>query len=122
MSALRYIDVVVTLIALPVLLVLGAPALGSALGVGVWVGQRLLQVVDRRWFAAALEPRRAVAASLFERFGRIWLLVGAIVIAAVAGGRRDGLTAALVIFGAYSVAFVVTLVSGPPPPRGEDRP
>jgi hypothetical protein len=121
MVAFRYLDVIVALVALPVLLALGAPALGSALGVGVWVGQRVLQVVDRRWFATALEPRRAVAASLFERFGRIWLLVGAIVIADVAGGRRDGLTAALVILGAYSIAFVVTLASGPPPPRGEDR-
>lgn len=121
MPAFRYLDVILALVALPVLLLLGAPALGSAIGVGAWVGQRLLQILDRRWIAAALEPHRAVAASLFERFGRIWLLVGAIVIAAVAGGRRDGLTAALVIFGAYSVAFVVTLVSGPPPPRGEDR-
>jgi membrane protein YqaA with SNARE-associated domain len=121
MVAFRYIDVILALIALPVLLALGAPALGSALGVGVWVGQRLLQIVDRRWFAAALEPRKAVAASLFERFGRIWLLVAAIVIAAVVGGRRDGLTAAIVIFGAYSIAFAVTLTSGQPAPRDQDR-
>ena len=44
----------------------------------------------------------AQAVRLFESFGRIWLLAGAIIIAGVAGGRKDGLTAAIVIVGAYS--------------------
>ena len=35
----------------------------------------------------------------------------------VAGGRRDGLTASLVIFGAYSVAFAIKVFSGPPQRR-----
>ena len=60
------------------------------------------------------EPRAQLGANLFEAFGRIWLLAGAIVLAGVAGGRPDGLTAALVIFGAYSLAFVVRVFSGPP--------
>jgi hypothetical protein len=44
------------------------------------------------------------------------------VIAGVAGGRADGLTAALVIFGAYSIAFAIRLISGPPPPPGTGAP
>jgi hypothetical protein len=32
----------------------------------------------------------------------------------VIGGRADGLTAALTIFGAYSVAFAVKVIAGPP--------
>jgi len=42
------------------------------------------------------------------------LLAGVIVIAAVIGGRRAGLAASLVIFGGYSVAFVIKLLTGPP--------
>jgi thiamine pyrophosphokinase len=37
-----------------------------------------------------------------------------IVIAGVAGGRVDGLTAALVTMGAYSVAFGIKVIMGPP--------
>jgi hypothetical protein len=60
------------------------------------------------------EPLKQLGVNLFEGFARIWLLAGVIVIAAVAGGRRDGLTAALVIFGAYSVVLAIKLITGPP--------
>ena len=63
------------------------------------------------------QARRAptqLGLNLFEAFGRIWLLAGAIILAGVAGGRADGLTAALVIFAAYSVAFAIRVLSGKP--------
>ena len=111
---LRYLDVALVAIAVPVALVLGAPTLGCVIGGATWMAQRVLAQTDRRWIARAREPRTQLGLNLAEAFGRIWLLVGAIVIAGVAGGRADGLTAALVIFGAYSVAFAVRVLSGPP--------
>ena len=41
-------------------------------------------------------------------------MAGAIVLAGVVGGRADGLTAAVVLFGAYSIAFMIRILSGPP--------
>jgi hypothetical protein len=120
-AIIRYFDVVVVAAVAAPAIVLVAPALGYAIGGGAWIGQRLLQVLDRRWTRRFLEPPRAVAVNLFERFGRIWLLAGAIVVAGVVGGRADGLTAALVIFGAYSIAFATQLFSGGPPRGGELR-
>jgi hypothetical protein len=111
---LRYLDVVLVLIALVPALALGAPALGYVLGSGGWLLQRVIQEVDRRWTRKATTPLRQLGLTLFEGFARIWLLAGIIVIAAVVGGRRNGLAASLVIFGAYSVAFVVKLIMGPP--------
>jgi hypothetical protein len=115
-AVLRYLDVVLLAVATPVALALGAPVLGYAVGAGAWVLQRVLAEVDRRWVRKAAEPRTQLGLNLFEAFGRIWLLAGAIVLAGVVGGRADGLTAALVIFGAYSVAFAIRVVSGPPNP------
>ena len=115
MLAIRYLDVGVAVIAAVVAIALGAPALGCALGAGGWVLQRLVQAVDRRWAQEMSSPRAALGISLFERFGRIWLLAGAIVVAGVAGGRKDGLAATIIIFCAYTVRFVTGLVSGPPP-------
>jgi hypothetical protein len=113
---LRYLDVVLVLVGAAVALALGAPALGCAIGAGAWVAQRILAHFDRRWISNATEPRTQLGLNLFEAFGRIWLLAGAIVLAGVAGGRKDGLTAALVIFGAYSVAFAIRVLSGKPSP------
>jgi hypothetical protein len=111
---LRYLDVAVVVIAMAPALALGAPVLGYVLAAGGWFLQRGLAETDRRWIGRLAEPRKQLGVSLFEAFGRIWLLAGVIIIAGVAGGRRDGLTAALVIFGAYSVAFVIRVISGPP--------
>jgi hypothetical protein len=116
-TALKYLDVAVVIVAVAVLLALGAPALGSAVGGGAWIVQRGLHAWGRHWTSKQTAPRRALGVSLFEAFGRIWLLGGAIVAAGVLGKRADGLTAALLIFGAYSVAFAIRVVSGPPSAR-----
>ena len=121
MTAIRYIDLVVVVVAALPALALGAPALGYLVGGGFWVLQRLIQVNDWR-LTSRLPETRQLAARLFAPFGRIFLMAGGIVISAVAGGRRDGLTAALVIFGAYSIAFAIRLMSGPPPARGGGHP
>jgi hypothetical protein len=114
MTVLRYVDVVaVVVVAIPALII-GAPALGYILGAAAWILFRVLEANNHKLVARFLEPRAQVSVSLFARFGRIWLLAGAIVIAGVAGGRKDGLTAALLIFAAYSIAFVGRLMSGPP--------
>jgi hypothetical protein len=118
MTILRYLDVaVVAIVAIPAL-ALGAPVFGYAVGGGAWIVQRIIAATDRRLVSKMTDnPRTQLGFNLFERFGRIWLLAGAIIIAGVAGHRQDGLTAALVIFGAYSIAFVIKLASGRPPPR-----
>jgi hypothetical protein len=114
---LRYLDVVLVVIAAAPAIVLGAPVLGYALAGGGWILQRWLGETDRRWIRRVSEPRKQLGISLFEAFGRIWLLAIVIIVAAVVGGRRDGLTAALVIFGAYSVALGIKLITGPPQRR-----
>jgi hypothetical protein len=114
-AALKYLDVVVVLVAAAPAIALGAPTFGYIVGAGGWILQRAVQVVDRQWAARLREATTQLGVHLFEAFGRIWLLAGAIILAGVAGGRADGLTAAIVIFGAYSVAFGVRLISGPPP-------
>jgi hypothetical protein len=111
---LDYLDVLLVAVATPVALALGAPTLGVVVGAVAWLLQRLIAKADRRWIAAKREPRTQLGLNLFEAFGRIWLLAGAIVLAGVVGGRADGLCAAVVIFAAYSAAFAIRVLSGPP--------
>ena len=113
------IDVVLVVVAAVVAIAAGAPVLGSVIGAGVWILQRGVALLDRRWADRMRTPRGQVTVTLFERFGRIWLLAAGIIVAGLAGGRSDGLAAALFVFGAYTVTFVITLFSGPPPARPE---
>lgn len=121
-SALRYLDVIVVVVAVVPGLFLGAPAFGFLVGVVAWLLQRAVAHTDKRLIERATAPGRRLGFNLFEAFGRIWLLAGAIVIAGVAGSRADGLTAALVIFGAYSIAFAVKVVSGLSAPSADVPP
>ncbi len=111
------LDVPLVVIAAVVAIVAGAPVLGSVIGAGVWLLNRVVAVLDRRWADGLRTRRQQVTVTLFERFGRIWLLAIGIIVSGVVGGRPDGLTTALFVFGAYSVAFVINLFSGPPEPR-----
>jgi hypothetical protein len=110
---LRYLDVVLVVLAVPVALALGAPAVGVIVSAAAWLLQRVLARAGQRWIAGRGDDAR-FGLNLVDGFGRIWLLAAAIVLAAVIGGRRDGLAAALLIFGAYSIAFAMRLVSGRP--------
>ncbi|MGI8429701.1 MAG: hypothetical protein ACR2OB_10450 [Solirubrobacteraceae bacterium] len=114
---LPHLDVVLAVLAAVPALLLGAPGLGYAVGAGAWIVQRLISAADIRWTRRIADPRRRLIFGLFEGFARIWLLAGAIIVAGVAGGRADGLTAAVVIFALYSVAFVIKVISGPPSGR-----
>lgn len=113
MGVLRYLDVVLVVLAVPVTLALGAPAVGVVVSAVAWLIQRVLAGSIQHWIAGRGDDAR-FGLNLVDGFGRIWLLAAAIVLAAVIGGRRDGLAAALLIFGAYSIAFAMRLVSGRP--------
>jgi hypothetical protein len=109
-----YLDLLFVAVAWAPFLALGAAPVGYAVGAGAWLGQRALAHADRRWVLRNRSPKAQLGLGLAEAFGRIWVLAGAIAAVGLIGGRPDGLAAALVIFGAYSVAFVVRILSGAP--------
>jgi hypothetical protein len=112
-ALLRYLDLILVAVAVPVALALGASVVGVVVGAAAWLLQHVVARADRRLIARQ-GPNARFGLSLIDGFGRIWLLAGGIVLAAVVGGRSAGLTAALFTFGAYSVAFAVRVVSGRP--------
>jgi len=107
-----HLDVAFVIIAAAVALALGAPVFGVFVGLGAWLLQRAVALVDRRLIVKAAEPGSRLGLHFADAFARIWLLAGGIIVAGVVGDRRDGLAAALLIFAAYSVAFAVRLARG----------
>jgi O-antigen/teichoic acid export membrane protein len=111
MTALRYIDLVLLWLTVPVALALGAPTLGLLLGAVVWTVQRLIALeVDRR--AVQRENvREAIGLNLATMFARLWLVCTTIVVAGVGGAREDGVAAAAVLLIAFTISLVSTLVT-----------
>ena len=109
--ALTYLDIVLVLVVAVPALALGAPELGYAVGAGAWILQRIASVqVDRR-LEQVTELRRRLGLGVASSMLRVWLLAVTIMVVGVAGTRADGLTAALVIFGAFSLLFAQSAIA-----------
>jgi hypothetical protein len=103
-------DVVLVVLAAPLLFLFGVPALGYAIGAASWIVLRAVGVaVDRRASAGA-NVLQQVSLRIEYRLVLVLALVAAAVLAAKAG-RADGLTALLVI----TFAFTVQLICLHPP-------
>lgn len=110
MTALRYIDLVLLWLTAPLALVLGAPEFGVLLAAIVWTVQRVVALRVDRVARARDSAREAIGLNVATMMGRMWLLAATIVVAGVAGEREDGLAAALVLLGAFTISLVTTLL------------
>jgi hypothetical protein len=111
MTALRYIDLVLLWLTVPVALALGAPQLGVLLAAVVWTVQRLVALdVDRRARERA-SIREAIGLNMATMFVRMWLIGATVVVAGVGGEREDGVAAASVLLVAFTISFTSTLLN-----------
>jgi hypothetical protein len=104
--ALLYLDIVLVLVAAVPALALGAPRLGYVVGAVAWIVMRLAQIELDKHLRTVHDLRRRLGLGVAYSMARVWVLAGAIIVAGVTATRHDGLTAALVIFGAFSVNFL----------------
>jgi hypothetical protein len=109
MTALRYIDLVLLWLTVPLLLVLGAPQLGVLLAAGVWTVQRAIAIAVDRKAATRQTVREALGLNMATMFARVWLMASVILVAGIGGSREDGAAAAAVLLVAFTVSFVATL-------------
>jgi hypothetical protein len=110
MGLLRYLDVVLVVAALPFVAFAGLPLLGYGVGAAAWILQRAAGVALERQAAKTTDIRRQVGLNLGGTLARVWIVGGAILAVGLAGEREDGLTAAVLVFVAFTVYFALTLV------------
>jgi hypothetical protein len=67
---------------------------------------RVAQVAADKQIVTIADLRRRLGFGVAFSLLRVWLLAAAIIVCGLAVSRADGLTAALVIFGAFSVNFI----------------
>lgn len=111
MSLTSYLDIVLVVVVAVPALALGAPALGYVVGGAAWLLVRAISVFADRRLEDVDDIRRRLGLAVGYKMLRVWALAAAIITAGVAGSRADGLTAALVIFGAFSTFFACSAIA-----------
>jgi len=109
----RYVDVVLVVLAAPFVVLMGAPVLGYVAGGVAWIAGRLIGVALERWARAHKDPRGQVAVGFAVLMGRAWVLGLTILLVGIEGKRQDGLMAALLALVAFTVYFTTTLLIRP---------
>lgn len=98
MDALRNIDLLVLLVALPVFILVGAPLIAWAVAGAAWVAGRIgmeMAARKRRRALAAANRNAALGVTAAAVMGRVWLLALAILLVGLLDERAAGLAAAI---------------------------
>ena len=112
MIALRYLDLVLLALALPVFVVAGLPLLGYAAGAAAWLVQRAVQLALNRKAASSGDPRTVVGIAAGSMIGRGWL-VALTIFAAGMADEDAGLAAAVLVIVLFTAYFTVSMISRP---------
>jgi hypothetical protein len=112
MLAIRYSDLVLAAVALPIFVAAGLPLAGWGAGAGAWVAQRALQLYLNRRAAASDDPRTTVGLLAGSMIGRGWL-VAIIIFVVGLSDNKAGLAAAVLVVALFTLYFTVGMILRP---------
>ena len=104
-AALRFADLALLALALPVFVVAGWPLLGYAVAAGAWLVARAVGLLAERRASRDLaggERRHAMGVMAMAMLGRVWLVALAVLLVGLAE-REAGLAAALLAAALFTV-------------------
>jgi hypothetical protein len=113
LAPLAYLDVVLVVVAAPIMLLIGVPALGYGVGAGAWLILRVAGIGIERFLGTASDPRTQISTRMGYMLGRLFLLALAVVVARTSGSKNDGLAALVVIVVAFTVQLATSAVTRP---------
>ncbi len=113
LAPLRYLDVVLILLAAPIMLLIGVPASGYLIAAGVWIGLRVVGVAVERLAPALPSPGGQIGVRLGYLLGRLFLLAITVILVRKGDGRDPGLAALCVIVFAFTAELVLSAATRP---------
>jgi hypothetical protein len=108
LAVVRYLDVILVILAAPFVLLMGGPVLGYVVGAVAWISTRILGVLIERG-ARNRSAKAQVGLNFGALMGRAWILGITILVVGLTGEREDGLMAALLALVAFTVYLATTL-------------
>ena len=110
--ALRYVDLILLALALPLFLLAGLPMAGYAVAAGAWIAQRLIRSFLQGRAAASDDPRTVAGLLVTSMLTRGWLVA----LAVFGVGLSDntaGLCAAVLCLALFSVYLTTEMTMRP---------
>jgi hypothetical protein len=112
-ALMRWLDVVLLALTVPVLLLAGTPVLGTLVGAGLWIVQRVASHWLERKARQSRDAKTYTGLMLGTTLARAWLVGLTILAVGLAGAREDGLTAAIIVLAAFTMYFGLSLILRP---------
>jgi hypothetical protein len=112
-SSLRYADVVLIVVAAPILLLMGVSAAGYAIGAGAWIVLRAVGTAMESVASSSTQPQREISLRLAYLLGRLFLLALAVIVARNGDGRDAGITALAIIVFAFTIELALSAATRP---------
>jgi hypothetical protein len=112
-AVVRYLDLVVLVVALPIFILADFPLSGYAVGAGAWIVQRAVQLVLLARAARAEDPRTLVGITAASMIGRGWACAIAIFLVGILDSDEAGLAAAVLVIALFTVYFTVQMLLRP---------
>jgi hypothetical protein len=112
MIVVKYLDLAILAIALPIFVLAGWPLLGYAAAAFAWLVQRAINEVLSRRAAASDDPKTVAGLIAGSMIGRGWLVALTI----FAAGMEDndaGLAAAVLVIVLFTAYFTVSMIMRP---------
>lgn len=109
----RYLDIVLLILAAPFVVLLGAPVTGFAVGALAWIAQRAAATTIERAATRSGDYRKALGMSMASVVLRAWLIGLTILAVGLIAEREDGLTAGITVLAAFTIYFATSLIIRP---------
>ncbi len=109
LAPVRYLDVVLVILAAPFVVLMDLPVLGYAVGAGAWILQRIIAAAVDRAAARRQDYRWTLGLSMASSMARAWLVALSILVVGLAGEREDGLIAAILVIAAFTLYLATSL-------------
>jgi hypothetical protein len=109
---LRYLDLALLALALPIFVAAGLPLLGYVGAAGGWLIQRGVQVLIERRARASDDPRTVAGLLTGSMIARGWIIAGSIFIVGLSD-REAGLSAAILAITLFTFYFTGQLIGRP---------
>jgi hypothetical protein len=113
MAALRYLDLIVLGLALPVFLAAGLPGVAWLAGGGAWVAQRAIREALERRAKASDDPRTVAGLTAGSMLARGWLVALTVFVVGVSTDNETGLSAAVLVVALFTVHFSSIMLARP---------
>jgi hypothetical protein len=113
LAFVRYLDIVVVVLAAPFVVLLGVPVVGYTVAAVAWIVQRVAAIAIERRAEHAGDVKTAVGLNMASLVIRAWLIGLTILAVGLIADREDGLTAGITVLVAFTVYFATSLLIRP---------